>query len=117
MNGRLLNSNNDVYLDKDNHVARAKNKQERTMRLIGTTLRTNAGECLTDYEAGVPWFEDVLGNSVLFADEIGEEIKDKICEIDGVVGIEDMFVEINGRNISGRYKVRLDNGILKEGEF
>lgn len=118
MNGRLLDSNNDVFLDPDTgHVRRAESFKERTMRLIGTVLRTFQGECFTDYEAGVPWFERVLGNSVLFADEIGAEIKDKVLEIEGVESVEDMMVEISGRNLSGKYKVRLSNGETVTGAF
>ena len=109
MNGRLLDTNNDIYLDENGHVARASSLRKRTMRLIGTVLRTFQGECFTDYEAGVPWFDRVLGNSVLFADEIGEEIKDKVREIEGVASVDDMMVELDGRNLSGRYRVTLDN--------
>lgn len=117
MNGRLLDSNNDIFLDGNGHVARALSLRERTMRLIGTVLRTFQGECFTDYDAGVPWFDKVLGNSVLFSDEIGEEIKDKIREIDGVASVDDMMVQIDGRNLSGRYKVTLTNGESVKGEF
>lgn len=117
MNGRLLDQNNDIYLDQDGHVARASTLRDRAMRLIGTVLRTFQGECFTDYNAGVPWFDRVLGNSVLFADEIGEEIKDKVREIEGVASVDDMMVEIDGRNLSGRYKVTLDNGETVKGNF
>lgn len=118
MNGRLLDKNNDIYMDpQTGHVRRAETFKERTMRLIGTVLRTFQGECFTDYDAGVPWFDRVLGNSVLFADEIGAEIKDKVLEIDGVESVEDMMVEINGRNLSGKYKVRLSNGETATGAF
>ena len=117
MNGRLLDSNNDIFLDENGHVARASSLRERTMRLIGTVLRTFQGECFTDYDAGVPWFDKVLGNSVLFSDEIGEEIKDKIREVDGVASVDDMMVEIDGRNLSGCYRVTLTNGESVKGEF
>ena len=117
MNGRLLNTNNDIYLDENGHVARASTLRERAMRLIGTVLRTFQGECFTDYEAGVPWFDRVLGNSVLFADEIGAEIKDKVKEVQGVESVEDMMVVVEGRNFSGRYKVRLTNGEVVQGAF
>lgn len=117
MNGRLLDTNNDIFLDENGHVARASSLRERTMRLIGTVLRTVQGECFTDYDAGVPWFGRVLGNSVLFSDEIGEEIKDKIREIDGVKEVKDMMVQIDGRNLSGRYRVTLTNGESVKGEF
>ena len=117
MNGRLLNSSNDIYLDDDGHVARTTTLKHRVMREISTVLRTFEGECFTDYTAGVPWFDKVLGNSVLFADEIGEEIKDKIREIDGVASVDDMMVEIDGRNISGRYKVTIENGESVQGSY
>lgn len=117
MNGRLLDTNNDIFMDENGHVARASTLRERAMRLIGTVLRTFQGECFTDYEAGVPWFDRVLGNSVLFADEICEEIKDKVREIEGVASVDDMMVEIDGRNLSGRYKVTLDNGETVKGNF
>lgn len=118
MNGRLLDKNNDVYLDPaSGRVRRAETLKERVMRLIGTVLRTFQGECFTDYEAGVPWFDRVLGNSVLFVDEISAEIKDKILEIDGVKSVDDMMVEVDGRNVSGRYKVSLTNGETAKGAF
>lgn len=118
MNGRLLDSNNDIYLDPNTgHVSRAETFKERTMRLIGTVLRTFQGECFSDYDAGVPWFDRVLGNSVIFADEIGAEIKEKVLQVDGVSSVEDMVVEIDGRNFSGRYKVRLSNGEIATGAF
>ena len=118
MNGRLLDNNNDIYMDPaTGHVRRAETFKERTMRLIGSVLRTFQGECFTDYDAGVPWFDRVLGNSVLFSDEIGAEIKDKVKEVQGVESVEDMMVEIDGRNISGRYKVRLGNGETVQGTF
>lgn len=118
MNGRLLNKNNDIYMDQaTGRVVRASTFKERTMNLIGTVLRTFQGECFTDYEAGVPWFDRVLGNSVLFSDEIGAEIKDKILEIDGVEAVEDMMVQIDGRNLSGKYKVRLSSGETATGAF
>jgi len=117
MNGRLLDDNNDIFIDESGHVARASSLRERTMRLIGTVLHTFQGECFTDYEAGVPWFDRVLGNSVLFADEIGEEIKDKVREIDGVASVDDMMIEVDGRNLSGRYRVTLESGESVKGEF
>lgn len=117
MNGRLLDENNDIYLDENGHVARASSLKQRAMRLIGTVLRTLQGECFTDYEAGVPWFSEVLGKSVLFADEISEELKDKVLEIEGVASVDDIMVQIDGRNLSGKYRVTLDNGESVKGNF
>lgn len=122
MNGRLLDKdNNDLIVVTDEsgnrHVARASSFKERTMRKISTILHTFEGECFTNYEAGVPWFDSILGNSVLFADEISQEIKDKILAVDGVVDVVDMIVEIDGRNISGKYKVKLSDGSVEMAEI
>ena len=59
----------------------------------------------------------MLGKSVLFADEIGEELKEKVLEIEGVASVDDMMVQIDGRNMSGKYKVTLDNGESVKGNF
>lgn len=116
MNGRLLNVENDIELDPvTNQVRRAASLRDKVKRQIRTVLGTFQGECFVDYDAGVPWFGDILGNSVLFADEVNAEIKDKILEIADVVSVEDIMVRVDGRNISGKYKVRIsDNEIIQD---
>ena len=59
----------------------------------------------------------MLGKSVLFADEISEELKDKVLEIEGVASVDDIMVQIDGRNLSGKYRVTLDNGESVKGNF
>ena len=115
MNGRLID-NGDIYLDGTS-VRRAKSFKEKVMGLISSVLHTFQGECFVNTEAGVPWFDDILGNSVLFADEIGEELKDKIREISGVASVDDMMVQVDGRNISGKYKVTLTDGTSVSSDF
>lgn len=111
MNGRILDDNNDVFLDPVTHsVRRASSLAEKVKRSIETLLRTFEGECFVDYSAGVPWFDEVLGNSVLFADEISGELKDKIRSVEGVESVETIRVKVEGRNVSGIYRVRLVNG-------
>lgn len=116
MNGRLLNDNNDIYIQSGG-FARTDSFRQRTMRLIGTTLRTWQGECFVDYSAGIPWFDEILSKSILFLDEISAELKDKILEIDGVDSVEDIMVTVSGRNVSGKYKVKLSSGTIEQGEF
>lgn len=116
MNGRLLNENNDIYIQAGG-FARSESLRQKIMRLIGTTLRTWQGECFVDYSAGIPWFDEILGKSTLFLDEISAEIKDKILEIDGVEAVEDIMVTVSGRNVSGKYKVKLASGTIEQGEF
>ena len=112
MNGRLLDSDtNDIFLDPvTRRVRRAESREERVRRAIGTLLRTFEGECFSDYTVGVPWFDDVLGNSVLFVDEINGELKDKILEIEGVESVTALEINVDGRNVSGKYRVVLSGG-------
>lgn len=121
MNGRLLDSDNDLYSEPNGdgtfRVARAATWRERTLRLVGTTLRTFQGECFTNAEAGVPWFDGILGNQANFADEIAAELKDAILAIDGVEKVEGISVKTGNRNISGTYTIRLTDGSTATGEF
>lgn len=119
MNGRLLDKeNNDIFMDPVTHsVRRASTIAERVGREIGTILRTFEGECFTDYDAGVPWYDDILGQSVLFADEMNAEIKDKIMEIDGVESVEAVRVKVSGRNLSGKYRVTISDGTQLSGNL
>lgn len=118
MNGRILDDNNDVFLDPVTHsVRRASSLAEKVKRSIGTLLRTFEGECFVNYGVGIPWFDEILGNSVLFVDEISGEIKDKILEIDGVESVEAIKVRVSGRNVSGVYRVVASNGSKISGTF
>ena len=121
MNGRLLDSDNDIHTEPNGdgtfRVARATTFRERTMRLVGTVLRTFQGECFTDRDAGIPWFDDILGNQANFVDEIVAELKEKILEVDGVEGVESVTVRTSGRNVSGTYSLRLSDGSTESGEF
>lgn len=118
MNGRLLDDTNDVFLDPATHcTGRAFSLVDRIKRDIGTLLRTFEGECFVDGGVGIPWFDDVLGNSVLFADEINGELRDKILEIPGVQSVDTLNVTISGRNISGRYRVLVSDGSNLSGTF
>lgn len=122
MNERLLDrTTNDLKLvtnaDGSKSVLRSVSWRDTVVQRIGCILNTVEGECFVDYKAGVPWFESILGNSVLFGDEISQEIKDKILEIDGVANVQDVLVEFDGRNMSGRFKVVLSDGTVESGRF
>lgn len=118
MNGRLLSASGDIYVvDGSNAVRRAQTTKERTIGLLLTTLHTFQGECFTNYEAGVPWFDSILGESVLFVDEISEELKEKIRSVEGVKDVLDIDVKLDERTISGTFKVRLDDGSVEVGSF
>lgn len=121
MNGRLLDRENDIYTEPNGdgtfRIARAATFRDRTMRLVGTVLRTFQGECFTNRDAGIPWFDDILGNQANFTDEIAAELKEKILQVEGVEGVEGMTVKTSGRNVSGSYSLRLSNGSIENGDF
>ena len=118
MNGRLLNIDNDIELDEETRsVRRADSLREKVKRQIRTVLGTVQGECFVDYEAGMPWFGDALGNSVLFSDEINAEIKDKVMEISDIDSVEEISVNVDGRNLSAKYRVTLSDGERINGEI
>lgn len=124
MNERQLDNTNDVStyeITSDGtvkkRVCRITSFSERTMQLVRTALSTFQGECFVDYDAGIPWFDDVLGNSTLFADEISSEIKDSIEALEGVDEVVDIVVTIEGRNVAGKFKIRLEDGSIETGDF
>lgn len=118
MNGRLLDNSNDLYLDPETHqVRRASSFKERTIRLVGTVLRTFQGECFTNSEVGVPWFDRVLGNESIFIDEVNAELKELVESIDGVEKVLEIDVSFKDRNLSGKFKIRLEDGSTETGEF
>lgn len=98
-------------------IARAQNRREKILRNVNCLLRTFEGENFVDYEAGIPWYDDVLGNSVLFADGMAQEIKDRIKSVEGISEVLDVRIEIDGRKLSGTYSVRLDDGTVENGRI
>lgn len=116
MNGRNLNSDGDIYVSGTG-VSRCSSYAETVMLAIRTQLKTFKGECFSDEDAGVPWYDDILGSSTSSIDNIRQEIREKIESVEGVDKITSMSMNVNKRKISGSYTVRLDDGTTASGSY
>jgi len=116
MNGRKLGPDGDIYLD-GNKIARTGSKAEAVKQLILTTVKTFAGECFSDESAGIPWFDEVLGQDVLAADAAKQTIREKIASVPGVKSVETVTLTISGRNMSGAYRITLEDDSTTTGAF
>ena len=101
----------------DGHVVRTASYEESVMQTVKTYLSTFQGECFTDGNAGVPWFDEILGVDVLYSDYAMQVIKEKVLEVPGVRSVEKVDVTINGRSLSGKISITLDNGERREMEL
>ncbi len=117
MKERLLDENNDIFLDENGHVSRASSYVERIKQNIGHMIRTTAGECFVDANQGVPWFDGILSESVLALDAVKETIREKIELVPGVKSCTKIEMKAEGRNISGKYYIQLDDETTANGEF
>lgn len=117
MNERKFDGNDIVYDAATKKVVRVSVYAESVMQTVKSVLSTFAGECFTNPEAGVPWFDGVLGQNVAFSDYAQQVIKEKILEVPGVNKVVNSSLKIDGRNISGKFTITLDNGETVQGEF
>lgn len=91
-------------------VKRTDSFRESVMQAVRCYLSTFLGECFTDGNAGVPWFNGILGESVVFSDYAKQVMREKILEVPGVKSVRSVQMKIDGRNISGRFSMVLDDG-------
>lgn len=117
MNERKLDPvTGDIAVD-DGHVVRTSSYEESVMQTVKTYLSTFQGECFTDGNAGVPWFDDILGRDVLYSDYSTQVIKEKILEVPGVRSVDKVNVTFEGRRLSGNIRITLDNGERRKMEL
>lgn len=117
MNERKLDLVTGDIAVADGHVVRTASYEESVMQTVKTYLSTFQGESFTDGNAGVPWFDDILGNDMLFSDYAMQVVKEKILEVPGVRSVEKVNVTIDGRNLSGKISITLENGERREMEL
>lgn len=118
MNERSVDmENNDIYYDSVNRcVSRTVNFTDSTAQKIKTYLQTFVGECFTAREAGVEWYDRVLGQDILAVDAAKAEIREKILLVSGVKSVKDVSVRVEGRNTKFEYTVVLDDGSVVKDE-
>ena len=62
-------------------------------------------------------FDDILGADVLFSDYAIQVVKEKILSVPGVRSVDKAELTIDGRKISGKIALTLDNGERTEMEL
>lgn len=108
---KLDSENNDIFFDADKRcVARISDFADSTAQRIKTYLQTFLGECFCDRNAGVEWYEKILGQNVLAIDAAKAEIREKILLVRGVKKVDNISVRIEGRNTKFEYTVTLEDG-------
>lgn len=91
-------------------VKRTESFRDSVIQAVRSYISTFRGECFTDEDAGVPWFNGILGEGVAFADYAKQVVREKILEVPGVKSVKSVHVSIDRRNISGRFAIVLDDG-------
>ena len=115
MNETKLNSSNDVYAE-NGRIARLQIYSEMALQKIRTVAQTFHGECFTNREIGVPYFEKILGSEIQSADVSAAYIRDAILEIPEVESVEITKIDISIRGVSLTYSAVLANGETVNGE-
>lgn len=118
MNEMRLNQNHDIYV-KDGSICRFSDGQrrERIAQAALTMLKTEQGEAFTNIEHGIPWFDEILELPVSYLDVATKILREKIAAVDGVKEVVSINLSVNGRNISGTFKIRTVGDELTHGEF
>lgn len=119
MNGFALDSDGDIYLEKQSdgryRFARCGTRREAVLRNVGTNLRTELGEHFHDEELGVPWVGGILGQGRLGAVAARGTVADVARAVEGVATVESVDVAAEGRTLSLRYSLTLDDGTTAAG--
>ena len=112
MNERKVDKeNNDIFVDAERKcVARTSSFVDYAQQKIKTFVQTFVGECFTDRDAGVEWYDKILGQDVLSVDAARTELREKILSIDVVSAVKDVRLVIDGRNTRYEYTVELNDG-------
>ena len=92
------------------HVVRTSSFEESVLQTVKTFLSTFEGECFSDRNSGVPWFDKVLGAEIPFADYSRKIIEEKILTVPGVKRVVRTSMNFDGRKMSGKVTVVLDDG-------
>lgn len=113
MQERKLNSENDIYLDDNGHFVRCKSFVESVSQRISSVLKSLKGEIFDSKNLGVDWIR-LLGNDDVFLDYVVNNVKKVIQDIPDVESVENVKININGRNLEGVFNVSLTNGTSVE---
>lgn len=112
MNERKVDTeNNDIYLDAENKcVCRTGSFVDFAKQRIRTFIQTFAGECFTDRNVGVEWYDRILGTEIVTVEAARTELLEKLNSLDVVKSVNDISISIEGRNTKYKYSVVLNDG-------
>lgn len=128
--GGIFDGMNELRLDKGTHDislsgggfrrisgADARSGGESVAQRVLCMLRTELGEAFTDPEYGTPWFGEVLGLPVSHLDLATKILREKISAVPGVERVAQIRLKVDGRNMSGTFRIVCTGGSTATGEF
>jgi len=89
MSSLLTNSSNDLYLNDFNNIAISFTRLQEIQQLVNCKLQTFFGEVQEDLSEGVDYFGIVFNEFLPLTSKINE-IAEKILEVEGVIGINNI---------------------------
>ena len=116
MNGRSLDENHDLHL-KGSAVARNTSFADVVAQRVETMLKTYAGECYVNRFHGIPWYSEILGESVLDIGYAKATLKDRIMGVPGVKEVVSIELAATRRVLSGSVRFRCTDGAEAKGTF
>jgi hypothetical protein len=111
MKSRIL-VNGDLALENGS-VKRASNLKEVIKQNISCKLRTIEGECFSNQNHGLPFFNGILGESELSMPLIQDTIRKSILNVNDVKDVENISLSFEDRKMIISYKVSTNYGELE----
>ena len=116
MNGRALDETHDLCV-KGTGVARNTQWSYVVAQRVETMLKTFMGEAYVNRFYGIPWYDEILGESVLDIDHAQAVLKEKIMEVFGVKDVVSHTLDTKGRVLSGTFQIRCTDNTVVEGSY
>lgn len=112
MNERKLDSSHDIYLE-GTHVARTTTLGQVVVQRVTCLLKTFEGECFINEDAGIPWYDDVLGADNNLMKHIAATLKEKILSLENVEKIVKFSLYVSDRNLSGSIQIKASDDTIQ----
>jgi hypothetical protein len=106
MSTLLTDSNNDLYLDAKNNITISTSRIQEIQQLVTNKLQTFLGEVYLDTNEGVDYFNIILEKLVPLEIKL-DEIRTKILEVNGVIGIENIDYSLTNNNSEANFDITI----------
>jgi len=97
---------NDLYLDAKKNIAMSTSRLEEIKQLVNNKLQTFLGEIPLDTNEGVDYFGIILEKLVPLDTKLNE-LTNKILEVDGVIGIDNIDYSLPNGNDEGHFSISI----------